>query len=471
MPLPLLDIKMRNFKDMQVIVMGAARQGLALSRYLAAKGAKVILTDAREASEFSTLAAQLEGSGIELVLGAHPESLLDGTSLLCLSGGVDPASPFVRLAAQRGIELSNDSQLFLEVCPCPSIGITGSAGKSTTTALVGKMAAASFSMKGQQHRAWTGGNLGNPLIEVLDQIQADDLVVMELSSFQLELMRNSPNIAAILNITPNHLDRHHTMAAYTQAKAQILLHQHQEDLAVLNRDDVGSWALTENLRSDLISFGFSKPEGRANGTYLKDEHIWLQIGRENLKMLPADWVLLRGRHNLANVLAACAIAAGASLPLPAIQTAIESFTGVPHRLELVREHNGVTWYNDSIATAPERVLAAIDSFKEPLILLLGGRDKNLPWDKLARVLRARVNRVILFGEAAELIAEAIGPRQRGQNLASVVKCNTLQEAIKTAAAQAVSGDIVLLSPGCTSYDAFKDFEERGEAYRKWVNAL
>lgn len=188
-------------------------------------------------------------------------------------------------------------------------------------------------------------------------------------------------------------------------------------------------------------------------------------------MLPLEWINIKGRHNQANVLAACAIAAAASIALPAIQVGVENFSGVPHRLEFVRNFKGADWYNDSIATAPERSLAAVDAFDQPIVLLLGGRDKNLPWDKLAEVCRKRVSRVILFGEMADLVAEAIGPKQRGQHLQSVVKCATLEDAIRTAANQVVEGDVVLLSPGGTSFDAFKDFAERGEMFRKWVNEL
>jgi len=213
------------------------------------------------------------------------------------------------------------------------------------------------------------------------------------------------------------------------------------------------------------------PGYRENGTYVEKGQIMLQIGKDRLKLLPVEWINLRGEHNLYNALAACAIAAGATISLPGIQLAIETFDGVPHRLELVRELNGVRWYNDSIATAPERSIAAINSFEEPIILLLGGRDKKLPWDKLAQLIRRRVSRVVIFGEAGNLIAEAIGPKQPGQAMRSVVRCATLQEAIKTALNQAEPGDVVLLSPGCTSYDAFKDFEERGQAFRKWVNEL
>ena len=460
-----------NYSGKKVIVIGAARQGLAISRFLSNRGAQVVLTDARPEVDFASERASLADLPIEFAFGGHPESLLEGADLICVSGGVPLTIPFLVAARNQGIKLTNDSQIFLEECPATVIGITGSAGKSTTTALVGLMAQKHFEIKNSSHRAWVGGNIGNPLIEDLDKMDEDDIVVMELSSFQLELMTTSPQVAAVLNISPNHLDRHSSMQAYIEAKSHILRYQHQGDVAILNRDDEGSWNLLDQARTDVISFGLKAPGHRENGTYVDKGQIMLQIGNDRLKLLPVEWINLRGEHNLYNVLAACAIAAGATISLPSIQLAIETFDGIPHRLELVRELNGVRWYNDSIATAPERTIAAINSFEEPIILLLGGRDKNLPWDKLAQLIRKRVSRVVIFGEAGDLIAEALGPKKPGQAMRSVVRCATLQEAIKIAHNQAESGDVVLLSPGCTSYDAFKDFEERGQAFRQWVNEL
>ena len=460
-----------NYVGKKVIVIGAARQGLAISRFLSNRGAQVILTDNRPAAELAFANASLADLPVEFAFGGHPDSLLEGADLVCVSGGVPLTIPFLTAARNQGVQLSNDSQIFLEECPALVIGITGSAGKSTTTALVGLMAQKHFEVKNSKHRAWVGGNIGNPLIEDLDKMDEDDLAVMELSSFQLELMSTSPQVAAVLNITPNHLDRHGSMQAYIEAKSRILRFQHQGDVAILNRDDQGSWDLLDQARTDVISFGMKAPGRRENGTFIENNQIMLQIGKDKLKMLPIDWINLRGEHNLYNVLAACAIAAGATISLPGIQLAVETFDGVPHRLELVRDLNGVRWYDDSIATAPERTIAAINSFDEPIVLLLGGRDKNLPWDKLAQLIRRRVSRVVIFGEAGDLIAEAIGPKKPGQAMRSVVRCATLQEAIKTAHNQAEAGDVVLLSPGGTSYDAFKDFEERGQAFREWVNQL
>ena len=462
---------MENWSGKKVIVIGAARQGTALSRYLASKGAQVILTDMHSLDDLPANLPDLEKLGIQLRLGGHPLELLESADLVCVSAGVPLTIPFIQAALQRGIPLSNDSQIFLEACPAQVIGITGSSGKTTTTALVGLMAQKYFEMKQNGHRAWVGGNIGNPLIEQVNQIDEDDLVVLELSSFQLELMTRSPQIAAILNITPNHLDRHGSMQAYIAAKSRILRFQHAGDVAILNRDDPGSWSLAEHLKSELISFGFQNPDSKQNGTYIYKDAIWLQLGRESLKMLPLEWIQLPGRHNIANVLAACAIAAAASLALPAIQTAIEEFTGIPHRLEFIRNINGADWYNDSIATAPERTMAAIEAFEGPLVLLLGGRDKNLPWDDLAQLIHQRVRAVVLFGEAAGLIEKALGAVKKGKTLQVISRCNTLEEAVQAAAKLAQPGDTVLLSPGCTSFDAFKDFEERGEYFRKLVNAL
>ncbi len=462
---------MKNYTGKKIVIMGAARQGQALARFFTKRGAQVVLTDTREKEQLSEELAVLENLPVSLDLGGHHPEILDGADLVCVSGGVPLTIPFIQEALIQRIPLSNDSQIFLEECPCMVAGITGSAGKSTTTALAGLMAKTTFEMKSNRQKAWVGGNIGNPLIDYLDQIGEDDLAIMELSSFQLELMKNSPQVAAVLNITPNHLDRHHSMDAYIDAKSHILWFQKADDIAILNRDDEISWDLVREIKGDLISFGLNKPDSRANGTFVDQDSVWLQIGREKLKMFPVEWIQLRGKHNLYNVLAASAIAAATTLALPAIQSAVEEFRGIPHRLETVRELNGVTWINDSIATAPERTIAALESISEPIVLLLGGRDKDLPWDKLANIVRNKVERVIVFGEAAAIINEAIGPRKPGQYLKSVVTTKDLAEALKTAQIQAQAGEVVLLSPGGTSYDAFKDFEERGQFFRDWVNQL
>jgi UDP-N-acetylmuramoylalanine--D-glutamate ligase len=475
----------RNWAGTKVLIVGAARQGLALARFLAARGAQVTLNDQHSPAQMqeaidSLATASPDALPVEWALGGHPLELLDRADLVCISGGVPLTLPIIVETMRRGLPLTNDSQIFMEACPAPVIGITGSAGKTTTTTLVGRMAEdfARLTRRSSGNRkAWIGGNIGLPLVEYVDAIRPDDLVIVEFSSFQLEQMTVSPHIGAVLNITPNHLDRHGTLEAYAAAKARILEFQGAEDVAVLNREDPGSWALVEKVRGRLVTFGVEKPENGASGAYLRGETLVFTDGMGEIDLLPRELIRLRGEHNLRNVLAACAIACAAGFPVESIQAGVRDFTGVAHRLELVREWKGAEWYNCSISTAPERTMADIDVFDEPLVLLLGGRDKNLPWEKLAELVHRRVDHVIVFGEAAEKILKAIGPInlggevQTGDRLQTIHRAAGLQAAMQTAAEIVQPGDVVLLSPGGTSFDEFKDFEERGERFREWVKAL
>jgi len=457
---------MKDWNGKRVLVLGAARQGLALARWLSLHGAHVTLSDMRSADELRVVRESLAEFGITWALGGHPLELLDSTDVLCPSGGVPLTLPIVADAVSRGIPLSNDSQIFMETVPCKTIGITGSAGKTTTTTLVGRMAKNAFGDK-----AYVGGNIGDPLLNYVDEMKPDDIAVLELSSFQLEQMTLSPNIAAILNVTPNHLDRHGTMEAYSAAKARILAFQSKDDVAVLGHDDKGAWSLRDQVKGGLFTFSLNDLDDGLNGTYLHDGLLNLRDGKAYLPLISREKILLRGNHNVLNVLAAFAIGHAAGFPLDAMLEAVDGFGGVPHRLELVRELHGVRWYNDSIATAPERSMAAIRSFDEPIVLLLGGRDKDLPWEELMTLVNERVDHVVLFGEAAEKIQKAATSLRSGKMRFSITRVTGLHEAVIKAADVAESGDVVLLSPGGTSYDEFKDFAERGERFGAWVQEL
>jgi len=457
---------MKDWKGTRIVILGAARQGQALARWLAKHEAIVTVSDKRPATDLAPVREMLGGLSIQWVMGGHPVELLDQADILCLSGGVPLNLPIVDAARKRGIPLSNDTQIFMEAAPCRTIGITGSAGKTTTTTLVGQMSKEAYG-----DRAYIGGNIGDPLINYVDEMKATDLAILEISSFQLEQMSLSPNLAAILNITPNHLDRHGSMQAYTAAKARILDFQSSTDTAVLGRDNPGAWALRDKVKGRLHSFGFSKMDGNAEGTYFDEGILYLCDHGVDIPLLRRDQIQLRGDHNVGNVLAAFAIGHAAGFPLDTMLTAAEEFRGVPHRLELVRELRGVRWYNDSIATAPERTMAAIRSFDEPIVLLLGGRDKDLPWEDLAHLVHQRVDHVVLFGEAADKIHKAMTAGGSAQKPFTLDRVEHLQDAILKAAEVATAGDIVLLSPGGTSFDEFKDFEERGEKFRLWVQTL
>lgn len=470
-----------NWKDSRVLILGAARQGLALARWLSLHGARVTVSDMRSAEELRLARESLAEYQIDWALGGHPLELLESTDVLCLSGGIPLTLPIVAGALQRGIPLSNDSQIFMEVVPCKTIGITGSAGKTTTTTLVGDMArrattddrpqTATTSSIVHRPQSFVGGNIGDPLLNYVDEMKPEDLAVLELSSFQLEQMTLSTDIAAVLNITPNHLDRHGTMGAYTAAKSRILEFQSKDDVAVLGRDDKGAWSLRDKVKGKLFTFTLNDLEAGLDGAYLREGSLNLRDGKLNVSIMPRDKIRLRGDYNVANVLAALIIGHAAGFPLDAMVEAVEEFRGVPHRLELVRELNGVRWYNNSIASAPERTIAVLRAFEEPIVLLLGGRDKNLPWEELMQLVQERVAHAVLFGEAADKIEEVASSLTGGEKRGMLSRVEGLHEAVLKAAEVAKPGDVVLLSPGGTSFDEFKDFEERGERFRAWVQEL
>jgi UDP-N-acetylmuramoylalanine--D-glutamate ligase len=453
-----------DWQGKSIVILGFARQGKALARYFASRGARVTISDRRSAGEFAVARRQLADLPIQYRFGGHPDSLLDEADLLCLSGGVPADLPLVSLARERGIPVSNDAQITLESCPAPTIGITGSAGKSTTSALIGEIGRAAG------RRTWVGGNIGRPLLDDLADIGAEDLVVLELSSFQLELMTTSPHIAAVLNITPNHLDRHLTMARYIEAKARILAFQSGADVAVLGHDDPQAWGLRNRVRGRLLSFGWGEPP-EGEGAFLRRGELILRMGDVDTPLMPIEEVRLPGKHNLLNVAAACLVAAIEDVPAETIVRAVRSFAGLPHRLQLVRVVDGVTWVDDSIATTPERSLAGLRSFDEPIVLLAGGRDKGLSWAAWAEEAVRRSRAVVGFGECGPVVAEAVRGARSADGPPDLAVVANLEAAVAKAAELAQAGDVALLSPGGTSFDAFEDFEARGKKFQEWVNAL
>lgn len=458
----------KDLSTQHVLIIGAARQGVALARFMCENGAQVTITDGRTAKDLETSIDQLKDLSIRWVLGAHPLNLLDESDMVCISGGVPLDIPIIKAAKERNILLTNDSQIFLEWVKSPIVGITGSAGKTTTTALMRDIA---NKARTPGQNVWVGGNIGNPLITQVDEIEKDDLVILELSSFQLEIMTKSPHIAVITNITPNHLDRHGTLAAYTSAKANILKYQTAGDFAILNREDQGSFGLKDQVNGQLITFGLNPLSQKENGSFVKNEKMWMMYNEVVTEVCTLEDLPLRGKHNIYNVLAAVAISTVLDLSTSKVRQAIKEFPGVAHRMQLVRNWNGIKWFDDSIATAPERTLAAVEAFDEPIVLLLGGKDKNLPWDKLLHLVNDKVDHVILFGHAATVIEQYIHQMNFHPRKFTLTKCEHLQDAVVEAKRIAEPGDVVLLSPGGTSYDEFTDFEERGEMFKSWVYQL
>ncbi len=482
------------FSGLRVLVVGLGREGSALATYLAGHGLAVTATDLQPAHKLGALPATLDQAGVALVLGEHPVTLLDQADILFVSPGIPLESPFLNQARARRLPLSTESRLFCQLCPAPIVGITGSSGKTTTTTLVGQILQTDRS----DRTTWVGGNIGQPLIGLVDRIKPEDIVVMEMSSFQLEYFHAqlnqaadlshitgaansavarllagwSPPISAILNITPNHLDRHPTMKHYVRAKRALIDYQAEQAVMVMNLDNDLTRAIGYQFRSKTR--WFSLEAQLPGGASLADEQVVLleQDGQQQ-PVVSRSEIRLRGRHNLYNILAACLITRQAGASIAPMRQVITSFTGVAHRLQLIRERHGVSYYNDSIATSPERLMAALHSFEEPVVLLAGGRDKHLPWDEAARLIWRKTHHVILFGEAADLITRALR-RVKPDIVAtetSLHRCDDLAAAVKLAAKVARPGEVVLLSPGCASYDAFQDFAERGERFKELVLEL
>ncbi|MCC7364888.1 MAG: UDP-N-acetylmuramoyl-L-alanine--D-glutamate ligase [Dehalococcoidia bacterium] len=440
----------------RALVYSLGMEGRDLAAWLVANGATVVMSDTRS-DELLRAAGAVAPAGVERVVTGQP--LLDpaGFDLLAISQSLLRHDPAVARARELGIPVVSQLQLFLRLCPGRVIGITGSSGKSTTTALVAAMAAEA----GVEHVV--GGNIGEALLGRLEEIRAETTVVLEISHTQLQYIERGPDIAAITNITPNHLDQF-SWDAYVGLKRRILELQCTESVAVLNADDDESREMAGDVRGELRWAAMSGRE--RNGAWVEGGTVYVGGAATAASVLPVSEVRMRGAHNVANVVMACAIANAAGWPASAMAAAARTFAGVQHRLEVVGRAGGVTWVNDSIATSPERTMAGLAAFAEPVVLLLGGRDKNLPLEGLRARVAERCRAVVTFGEAAQLFDDGVAAAAPVHE-----RVDTLDEAVAAAARLAQAGDVVLLSPAGTSFDAYPNFEARGVAFRALVRQL
>ncbi len=452
----------RRFRGRAVTVMGLGRfgGGVGAARYLARFGARVTVTDLKGPESLGPSVAALEGLPVALHLGGHREADFTGADAVVVSPAVPKSSPYLALAREAGAEITSEMNLFLEACPAPVVGVTGSSGKSTTTALLGAMLARARPTR-------VGGNIGVSLLEDLPAIGPEEVVVLELSSFQLEdlaRLGRSPRVAVVTNISPNHLDRHGTMEAYIDAKKNILRFQGRDDVAVLAADDpvVRTWAAEAPGRVLFFSLDGPVTEGAwAEG----GEVVFRLEGREERADL-GSVLRLRGRHNLANALAAAVAARVMGAGLDDVLAAAASFEPLPHRLEPVAEVDGVLYVNDSKATTPRAAVVAMEAFEAPVVLIAGGYDKHLDPSPMVEAARRRARAVVLLGTTAPALAEALGP-----DGPTVVRVEDLPEAVRQAARLAQRGDVVLLAPGHASWDMFENYEQRGEVFRREVQRL
>jgi len=451
--------KTPDLRGARVVVAGAARSGVALARFLLSRGAKVTISDQRQARDLGPEVAALgqEGAGFEF--GRHDETTFTSADLVTVSPGVPLAIAPIAAARKAGVRVVAEVEVASWFLEGTMIGITGSNGKSTTTSLAGHILARAG------RNAVACGNLGTPLIDMVEDDSPDRLYVVELSSFQLEGIETfRPHIAVLLNLSPDHQDRYPDMPAYYAAKARIFMNQAASDHAVLNQDDPQVLARTRGIAARRHQF--SRGGGVIEGAYVRDgRDIILVENSRPTAVMPLSDVPLFGVHNQENVLAAILAARLCGIAADQAAEGVRSFRGLPHRLERVRDLDGVAWFNDSKATNVGAVAPSVRSFPGGIVLIMGGKDKGGAFAGLATVVRERVTTLILLGQAKESIAQQIGPVVR------TVLVEGMEEAVPAARAAAAPGGVVLLAPGCASFDQYPGFEARGDHFRRLVLAL
>ncbi len=443
-----------ELKRKKVMVVGLARTGTETARFLVRQGAEVRVSDLRSAAELQKEMEALAGLPIRFFLGGEDAASLDGVELLIPSPGVPQVNLLLREAGRRGVKVLSEIELAFRFLSAPLVAITGTNGKSTTTSLVGEM------LRRQGIRSFVGGNIGSPLIGFV--LEPWEWGVVEISSFQLEWVEEfCPRVAVLLNLTEDHLDRYPDFSSYCAAKEKIFQAQCGDDVAVLNRDDPLVWSMRERLRGRVVSFGWNKVSRGVFAT--EKEIVWRGKGGE--ERFPLDRARISGVHNVENLMAAVAVAREVGVDRKTIQRVIEEFPGLEHRLEFVREKDGVRFYNDSKGTNVGAVLKSLRSFSTPVILLAGGIDKGGDYGVLEEEIRRKVKKLILFGAAKEVIERALG------GLTETQAVETLSEAVGEAHRSAARGDVVLLSPACSSFDQFQNYAERGRVFKALVQDL
>ena len=449
-----------ELKNKRVLVVGAGKSGISAARFLRERGAKVTISDSRSAAALAGEIPALMDAGIMVEAGGHGLLTFRRQDLIVVSPGVPMDTPEVKQVISLGMPVIGELELAARFLEGQVIAITGSNGKTTTTTLVGEI----LKRAGVQTRV--GGNIGLPVIDLIAESRASSWNVLEVSSFQLETIAEfRPHIAAVLNITPDHLDRHKTLANYAAAKARITERQEAGDFLVLNGENKESQMIAAHTRAQVVWFSARRPIKR--GVFVHGESI-VFVPKEGARaepVLPVGEITLKGAHNVENVLAAVTIARLAGVSAEVIRAATAEFKAVEHRLELVRVRNGVEFYNDSKATNVDAAMKAVAAFPRGVHLILGGKDKDSDYTVMTGLLKERVAVVYTIGSAAEKIGRELG------GVVKMVESATLEAAVAEAAKSAVSGDVVLLAPACSSFDQFNNYEHRGRVFRELVTAL
>ena len=450
---------LNSLKGKRVAVIGLGVSNTPLVERLLDAGVSVLACDKRKREDFNGVIDSLECRGLETALGLDYLEHLQGVDVIFRTPGLRPDLPQIAKAVEAGAKLTSEMEVFLSLCPCRIIAVTGSDGKTTTTTIIAGM------LKAAGYRTFVGGNIGNPLLCQVDEIRPDDMVVLELSSFQLLTMKQSPSSAVITNIAPNHLDVHKDMAEYVTAKRNIFAYQDACDKLVLNADNEITANFAKEARGQVTLF--SRKKVLDQGVYVKDGMV-VYCGRP---ILHVEDILLPGLHNLENYMAAIAVVEDL-VPDEVILNFARTFGGVAHRIELVRELDGVRYYNDSIASSPSRTIAGLRSFTQKVILIAGGYDKHIPYDVLGPEITRAVKTLLLTGDTAEKIKTAtMAAPDYKIGAPEIIDCADLKEAVERAHGLAREGDVVIMSPASASFDRFKNFEERGNVFKELVNVL
>jgi UDP-N-acetylmuramoylalanine--D-glutamate ligase len=449
-----------------IIGLGKGRTTAGLARFLVGKGARVTIADPKPREDLVDGIARLGdvAGQVTLILGpSTDETALAEPDFVFVIPGIRPRSPTILRALNRGVPVLTEMALFFRLCPATIVGITGTKGKTTTTTLVERVLASG------PRRVVVGGNIGTAVIQEVDNLRREDIVVLELSSFQLETLGHSPHVAVVTNVLEDHIDHHGTRDAYIAAKKNIVAWQGPRDIAVLNLDDPATVALHTGAASEVRGFSLSlRPK---HGAHLdQNGDLLLVSGVRRTVLCNASELRVPGRHNVANALAAAIVGDAFDIPADAIGRALREFEGVPRRLETIGEKDGVLWVNDSAATTPAATMSALAAYERPAIVILGGVSKGADFGELARVLAIRARGAVLIGRAADEIASAIAAADPSGTL-TVRRAGTLDEAVSDAREMARPGDVVLLSPASASFDMFSSADERGEKFAAIVRSF
>jgi len=485
-----------KFKNKRVGILGLGEENIAVVEYLIKQNAKVVICDEMRRGELGEYYRKVKDLPVQFRLGPHYLDHLEDFKIIFRTPGLPYFNEKIQVAKKNGVEISSQTKLFFDLCPSPIIGVTGTKGKGTTTSLIGeilKLASGRPSLSGTHPspvsnspsairdaatslgvsprpitRVFVGGNIGNPPIKFIDELTKDDIVVLELSSFQLQDLDRSPHIAVILDIRVDHLDIHKDEAEYVEAKRNIVRYQTKQDFAVINADYLTSIEFASSTPAKI--FWFSRRKSVDLGTFVLNDELIMRTEKSEKSVVKISDIQLRGLHNLENICAAIIASylairesAGSGLTradIESIKKGVKEFKGLEHRLEFVREIDKIKFYNDSFSTTPETTIAAIKSFDEPIILLLGGSEKNADYQELAKTIEQKnIKLIIPIGRTAKRIVPCLG------------EIKSIEEAVKIAADKAKSGDIVLLSPASASFDRFKNYKERGKLFKKAVQNL